>query len=117
MQPLGALRRLLCDAAAEENDCRDGYILASADRRNCLGHLLWLNDAMPEAPPALGGGKKPCSGRAIGLAWPPTVTYSTASAARDRSGLNAYQNQLPKNHRQAMNRAARTAGRRGQPAI
>jgi CelD/BcsL family acetyltransferase involved in cellulose biosynthesis len=92
---------LLCDAAAEENDAAMD-MLASATV-GLPWHLLWLNDAMPEAPrwQAL---LRACS--RVGMAAHSHVQHRVGRLEIDQD-WNAYQKQLPKNHRQAMNRAAR----------
>jgi len=92
---------LLCDAAAAENDAAMDLLAVAV--AGLPWHLLWLNDATPEAPrwQAL---LRACN----------RVGISAHSHEQCRVGRieidqdwNAYQKQLAKNHRQAMNRAAR----------
>ena len=92
---------LLLDAAAADNDAAIDLLLAAA--AELPWPLLWLNDAVPEAPrwQAL---LRACDRAGIAAHYHEQCRVGRVEIDRD---WDAYQKRLAKNHRQAMNRAAR----------
>ena len=105
--PWASCGDLLCDAAAATND--SAMDLLAAATAELPWHFLWLNGATPEAPrwQAL---LRAC-GR-VGISAAGHEQWRVGRLAIDHD-WNAYQKQLPKNHRQAMNRAARRLADQG----
>jgi CelD/BcsL family acetyltransferase involved in cellulose biosynthesis len=92
---------LLCDAAAAENDAAMDLLVAAATE--LPWPVLWLDDATPGAPrwQAL---LRACERAGISAHGHEQYRVGRLEIEQD---WNAYQKLLAKNHRQAMNRAAR----------
>jgi CelD/BcsL family acetyltransferase involved in cellulose biosynthesis len=105
--PWAACGDLLCDATAIENDAAMDLLAATV--AELPWNLLWLNDATPEAP------RWQALLRACDRAGIANVAHQQWSVGRVEinQSWDSYQKQLAKNHRQAMNRAARRLASEG----
>lgn len=104
--PWAASGELLLDPAADTDAALD-LLLATAGKLRWP--LLWLNEALPETPrwQAL---LRACDRAAIPAAY--HERFRVGRVKIDQS-WDAYQKRLPKNHRQAMNRAAKRLASEG----
>jgi CelD/BcsL family acetyltransferase involved in cellulose biosynthesis len=98
---------LLCDAAAGESNAAMDLLAAAIAA--LPWHLLWLNGATPEAP-RWQSLLRAC--QRIGISTHSHEQWRVGRIEID-GDWNTYQKQLPKNHRQAMIRAARRLASEG----
>jgi len=109
--PWASCGDLLCDSSADDIDAVMDAIVGAAAA--LPWPLLWLNDTVPEAP-RWQAMLRACRRAGIAAHWHEQHRVGWLAIGRDWA---AYQKLLPKNHRQAMNRAGKRLAGEGNVGL